>query len=181
LLSYRLTAAAKESLVWSRVKGLANFLLRLLANFFLWLAINILYASVLFTLSNYRDIYRDIDEEIPRPSGALAWLVDIAGVGFAGGLLGALVGTTLGLAVVQSLPVLIEAFPLDASDWVFSYILLIPLGWLVLGPLGSAGADATLLVIRVRRSRIYLMSGGFAFAALVSLYFTLWRRLSHFI
>lgn len=91
------------------MKRLASFLVQLLANFFLWLAINILYASVLFTLTNYRDIYRDLDEEIPRPSGALAWLVDIAGVGFAGGLLGALVGATL--------------------------------GWLVFGPLGSAGAD----------------------------------------
>jgi hypothetical protein len=147
------------------VKGLANFLLRLLANFFLWLAINILYASVLFTLSNYRNI----DDEVPRPSGVLAWLVDIAGVGFAGGLLGALVGATLGLAVVQSLPVLIEAFPLDASDWIFSYLLLIPLGWLLLGPIGSAGADVSVWAIRLRRSRIYLMGGGFAFAALVSL------------
>ncbi len=156
---------------------LANFLLRLLANFFLWLAINILYASVLFTLSNYRDI----DEEIPRPPGALAWFVDIAGVGFAGGLLGALLGATLGLTVVQSLPVLIEAFPIDASDWIFSYILLIPLGWLVLGPLGSAGADVSVWAIRLRRSRIYLMGGGFAFAALASLYFTLWTKLSHFI
>ncbi len=160
---------------------LANFLLRLLANLFWWIAFNILYASVLFTLSNYRDTYRDIDEEIPNPSGALAWLIDIAGVGFTGGLLGALVGATLGLAVVQSLPVLIEAFPLDASDWVFSYILLVPLGWLVLGPLGSAGADATTRAIHISRSRIYLMSGGFGFAALVSLYFTLWTRLSHFI
>jgi hypothetical protein len=159
------------------VNRLANFLLRLLANFFLWLAINILYASVLFTLSNYRDI----DEEIPRPSGALAWFVEIVGVGFAGGLLGALVGITLGLAVVQSLPVLIEAFPLDASDWVFSYMLLIPLGWLVLGPLGSAGADVSVWAIRLRRSRIYLMGGGFAFAALVSLCFALWTKLSHFI
>jgi hypothetical protein len=159
------------------VKGLANFLLRLLANFFLWLAINILYASVLFTLSNYRNI----DDEVPRPSGVLAWLVDIAGVGFAGGLLGALVGATLGLAVVQSLPVLIEAFPLDASDWIFSYLLLIPLGWLLLGPIGSAGADVSVWAIRLRRSRIYLMGGGFAFAALVSLYVTLWTRLSYFI
>ena len=159
------------------MKSLANFLLRLLANFFLWLAINILYASVLLTLSNYRNI----DEEIPRPSGALAWFVDIAGVGFAGGLLGALVGATLGLAVVQSLPVLIEAFPLDASDWIFSYLLLIPIGWLVLGPIGSAGADLSAWVIRLRRSRIYLMGGGFAFAALVSLYFTLWTKLLHFI
>ena len=87
------------------MKSLANFLLRLLANFFLWLAINILYASVLLTLNNYRDTYRDIDEEIPRPSGALAWFVEIAGVGFAGGLLGALVGATLGMAVIQFLPV----------------------------------------------------------------------------
>ncbi len=159
------------------MKRLASFLLRLLANFFLWLAINILYASVLFTLSNYRNI----DEEIPRPPGALAWFVDIAGVGFAGGLLGALVGASLGLAVVQSLPVLIEAFPLDASDWIFSYILLIPLGWLVLGPLGSAGADVSVCAIRLRRSRIYLMGGGFAFAALASLYVTLWTKLSQFI
>ncbi len=159
------------------MKGLASFLLRLLANFFLWLAINILYASALFTLSNYRHI----DEERPRPSGTLAWLIEIAGVGFAGGLLGAVLGATLGLAVVQSLPVLIEAYPIDASDWIFSYLLLIPLGWLVLGPLGSAGADATTRAIRIRRSRIYLMSGGFALAALVSLYFTLWTKLSHFI
>lgn len=159
------------------MKGLASFLLRLLANFFLWLAINILYASALFTLSNYRHI----DEEMPRPSGTLAWLIEIAGVGFAGGILGALLGATLGLTVVQSLPILIEAFPLDASDWIFSYILLIPFGWLVLGPLGSAGADVSVWAIRIRRSRIYLMSGGFAFAALVSLYFTLWTRLSQFI
>ncbi len=163
------------------MKRLASFLVHLLANFFLWLALNILYASVLFTLSNYRDIYRDIDEEIPRPSGALAWFVEIEGIGFAGGLLGALLGATLGLAVVQSLPVLVEAFPLDASDWVFSYILLIPLGWLVLGPLGSAGADASAWAIRLRRSRIYLMGGGFAFAALASLYVTLWTKLSHLI
>ena len=160
---------------------LANFLLRLLANFFLWLAINILYASVLLTLNNYRDTYRDIDEEIPRPSGALAWFVEIAGVGFAGGLLGALVGATLGMAVIQFLPVLIEAFPLDTSDWIFSYLLLIPLGWLILGPIGSAGADASAWAIRLRRSRIYLMSGGFAFAALASLYLTLWTKLSQFI
>ena len=159
------------------MKSLANFLLRLLANFFLWLAINLLYASVLLTLSNYRNI----DEEIPRPSGALAWFVEIAGVGFAGGLLGALVGASLGSAVVQSLPVLIEAFPLDTSDWVFSYLLLIPFGWLILGPLGSAGADASTRVIRLRRSRIYLIGGGFGLAALVCLYLTLWTKLSHFI
>jgi hypothetical protein len=156
---------------------LANFLLRLLANLFWWLALNILYASAVFTLSNYRHI----DEEMPRPSGTLAWLIEIAGVGFAGGILGALLGATLGLTVVQSLPILIEAYSIGAADWVFSYILLVPLGWLVLGPLGSAGADATTMAIHIRRSRIYLMSGGFAFAALVSLYFTLLRRLSHFI
>ncbi len=151
--------------------------MRIIGNLLTWLALNILYASVLFTLSNYRHI----DEELPRPSGTLAWLIEIAGVGFAGGVLGAIFGATVGLVVAQSLPILIEVHRISTADWVFSFILLVPSGWLVFGPLGSAGADATTRAIPIRRSRIYLMSGGFAFAALVSLYFTLWTRLSQFI
>lgn len=137
---------------------------------------------VLVVTSTFGNLRQMDDQETARPSGASDWFVEIAGVGFAGGLLGGLAGATLALAVVQFQPGVLGVFPIEWNDWLGSYVCIVPLGWLIVGPLGSAAADLMISVTRIRRNRIYLLAGGFALAAAVTAYLILvWPQYTNWI
>lgn len=140
-------------------------MLRLLAGLLVGKALDILFALVVLTLENYQGI----DEEIPRPSGPSDWFEDVVGAGLTGGVLGALAGSSLALSLVQFQLGLVGAFAIEWQDWIISYIFLAPLGWLVVGPLGSAVTDLSIWDVGIRIRRIILMGGGFFLAAAASI------------
>jgi hypothetical protein len=150
-----------------------GFILKILGVIALYVAVGVLE----LTSSNLKEIDA---QEIARPAGALDWIVEIAGVGFAGGILGGLAGTTLAMSLVQFQPSLFGAFPIDLADWLRSYGFLVPLCWLIVGPLGSAATDLLLKVARLKRRRVFLIGGGFALAAIAAAYsILLWREFTN--